>query len=104
MPSLYPKPTAACIFIGERWAADSSGGVDANWSVVPPYDATRKAQTSPLHSGGNGASLRLSHRGRANYLMLDLHVETFGEWDRVNPGTSGGTESSSVPNAWYGNE
>lgn len=102
MPSRY-RSQSACVFIGERWAADASGNPDANWMVVPPWDA-RAPQTSPLHTGGNGASLRLSHRGRSNYLFLDQHVETFGPWDRIAVGTTAANASSAVPNCWYGVE
>ena len=97
---------AACILLAERWAVDPSGRIpDLNWNVVPPWDGSgRTVQTTPVHAGGNSASLRLSHRGRSNYLFFDLHVAAYGPWERVAPGISPASESSATPNIWFGAE
>ena len=97
---------AACILIAERWAADPTGTIpDLNWNVVPPWDASGRApMTTPVHAGGNSASLRLSHRGKSNYLFVDLHVQCAGPWERVAAGISSSNESSVAPNIWFGAE
>lgn len=97
---------AACVLLAERWAVDPTGRIpDLNWNVVPPWDASGRApMTTPIKAGGNSASLRLSHRGRSNYLFFDLHVECRGPWERVAPGTTSANESSAAPNIWFGAE
>lgn len=101
-PSRIPRGQA-CVLIGERWGADIDGVTSVpGWGVVPPYDPTRGAISTPLKSGGNSYALRVSHNRGSNYLFLDMHVERVGTWDRIAPGTTSATASTAKPNLWTG--
>jgi hypothetical protein len=101
-PARIPR-SQACVFLAERWAAMVDGVTPlGGWGVVPPYDATRPAMSTPLKAGGNPNALRVSHNRGSNYLVLDMHVERVGTWDRIAAGTTAANESSAAPNLWIG--
>ncbi|MBN8526579.1 MAG: type II secretion system protein [Planctomycetes bacterium] len=92
-----------CVLLAERWGAQIDGITPlTGWGVVPPYDSTRPAMSTPLKAGGNPNALRVSHGRGSNYLFLDMHVERVGTWDRIAAGTTAATASSAVPNLWTG--
>ena len=103
-PEQYPRKRTTCVLLGERWAVDSTGQfADTNYGVAPPYDPIRQPMTPPRKAGGDAFSLRLAHRGRSNYLFLDLHTENLAPWDQVKAGTTSANEATAVPNIWVGN-
>jgi prepilin-type N-terminal cleavage/methylation domain-containing protein/prepilin-type processing-associated H-X9-DG protein len=91
-------PSSGRILVAERWARQLGGGTNWDWAVVPPY------ASPPLQVGAaidNQSALRLSHRGKSNYLLMDLHVEAAGPWDRTSPSATVAAPLVS-PNWWVG--
>ncbi len=86
------QPGASRIFLAERWAINVGGSADWDWAVTPPYNAP---YMEPPRRPGNQHSLRVSHRGRSNYLFLDLHIESLQPFQRCS-------SSAATPNIWRG--
>jgi prepilin-type N-terminal cleavage/methylation domain-containing protein len=88
--------------LGERWAVNlASLGADWSCDVQPPY--VRTPVEGPKRSGFEPSSLRLSHRSKSSYLLLDLHVAVQGPWDHVNKANTGTwAGSQQAPNWWRG--
>jgi len=93
-------PSASTFILVERWGVNIAGA-DDNWDVAAPYIATPLLGSATSTTAG---TLRLSHRGRANYLFIDGHVASLGIWDmcaQANVATNRDTCRVS-PNAWRG--
>lgn len=101
-PSRLGRPLSAIFLLGERWAVNVAD-LNADWSatVEPPYKMA--PVLPPKRPGCQPNSLRLSHRGKSNYLFADLHVEMLGPWERVSSANTGTWAGSRIaPNAWQG--
>lgn len=103
--AILPTP-GAWVLLAEHWGADNTGTALEAWGAAPPYDASYKPMSPPLRAGGSSECLRLSHRGRSNYLFHDLHVESLTPWAGVNKAQAdaGANESSIIPNIWAGKQ
>ena len=89
---------AATFLLAERWA-QTAVGADDNWHTDAPYVAT------PVPAGGastNPGALRLSHRGRSNYLYIDGHTASYGPRDQCSAANTDVGNSLNSPNAWRG--
>ncbi len=88
--------SAVTFLLAERWAYNGVGG-DDNWNTDAPYISV------PVM--GDGAStaagaLRLSHRGRSNYLYIDGHTASHGPRDQCSTDNTNVGNSLNSPNAW----
>ena len=52
-------------------------------------------------ASANDSALRVSHRGKSNYVYVDLHVETLRPEEACNP-TNTSADTSHNPNHWLG--
>jgi prepilin-type N-terminal cleavage/methylation domain-containing protein len=75
--------TASLVVLGERWGIGTTGGIDWNGSVSPPYSGSTP-RSDLGSSAGNPDALRLRHRGRSTYLFGDYHVELLTPNERSN--------------------
>lgn len=104
IPRRLGKPLGGLFLLGERWAAMPDGLTATNdCAVMPPYTSGSPPMSAPLQAGGTHNALRLSHRGRSNFIFFDYHVESLAPWERIAPGTTDANQTTKKPNPWVGN-
>jgi prepilin-type processing-associated H-X9-DG protein len=95
--SISRHRSTTTFLLAERWAFNGPSGGDDNWNTDAPY------LTAPVTSDSTAttpAALRLSHRGRSNYLFLDGHIACIGPAELCSPANTAVGNSLNSPNAW----
>ena len=93
------KQRSRTILLTEKWSRNTDGSIASDGQVDEPWKYGLSIMVNGVSPTGfyNFASHRVSHNGKANYLMYDNHVELL-DWRQ----TYQVPNQNVVPNMWTG--